>query len=384
MNFYENCLLTLKICIYSIFFYMFRIFPIKKNKIVFSSYQGKGFGDNGKYITLEILNEKKDYDIVWLVRDIHAGSFPKEVRKVKYRSLQAIYELVTAQVWIDNCRKPAYVRKRKSQFYINTGHGGIPLKKIEADAQDSIGVAYIKAAKNDSKMADLYISHAKFRTDILKNKYWYDGEVFECGSPKIERLLLNNAETIKKVKVKLDIPEETNIVLYAPTFRNSKDLGIYNINFELLRETIKESFGGEWAILFRLHPNMYEFSQKCSLPVNVKNVTAYEDMQELLISADILITDYSGTMFEKIYDQKKVLLYIPDYEVYERGYYFKFEEMPFPYAKTQEELIDNIKNWNHDQYLQDIKEFSKKIGLLYEFGASKKIVNRIAEVIESK
>lgn len=383
MNLCKPYMWILKKYLCSIPFYVFRIFPIKRNKIVFSSYRGRGFGDNGKYIALEMIKEKNDYDLVWLVRDIHTDSFPKEVRKINYRSLQAIYELATAKVWIDNCRKPIYMKKRKSQFYINTGHGGIPLKKVEADIPPGgIDAEYIKHAKNDSKMTDLYTSNAKFRTYILKKRYWYDGEVFECGSPKIERLLLDNTETIKQIKSKLGISEKKNIILYAPTFRKSKDLEIYNINFELICETLKDSFGGDWVMLFRLHPNMYEFYEKCSLPSNVINVTTYDDMQDLLISADVLLTDYSGTMFEKIYDRKKVLLYIPDCEVYERGYYFRFEELPFPYAKTEEDLIDNIKNWNQNQYLQDIDIFSQKIGLVFEYGASKKIVERISKIIE--
>lgn len=381
MSLAKYCLLIFKNYIYSSLFYIFRVFPIQKNKIVFSSYMGKGFGDNGKYITLEMIKRTKSYDIVWLVRDIYAGTFPKKVRIVNYRSLRAIYELVTAKVWVDNCRKAIYVRKRKSQYYINTGHGGIPLKKVEFDAQDSIGIEYIKKAKHDSEMTDLYISNARFRTEILQKKYWYDGEVFECGSPKIERLLLDNTEVIKQIKTKLGISEKKNIILYAPTFRNSKDLEIYSINFDLICKTLEGAFGGEWVMLFRLHPNMYEFYEKCSLPSNVINVTTYDDMQELLISADVLLTDYSGTMFEKIYDRKKVLLYIPDCEVYERGYYFRFEELPFPSAKTEEDLIDNIKNWNQNQYLRDIDTFSQKTGLVFEYGASKKIVERISKII---
>ena len=34
----------------TIIFYILRIFPIKKNKIVFSNFDGKGYGDNPKYI----------------------------------------------------------------------------------------------------------------------------------------------------------------------------------------------------------------------------------------------------------------------------------------------------------------------------------------------
>lgn len=75
--------------IIKIVYKLFRVFPIKRNKIVFSSYMGKGFGDNGKYIALELLKQPSKYDIVWLCKNMDEH-FPEGIRKVKYRSLKSI------------------------------------------------------------------------------------------------------------------------------------------------------------------------------------------------------------------------------------------------------------------------------------------------------
>lgn len=118
-------------------FYIFRICPIKKNKVVFTNYYGKGYGDNAKYIAEEIIKQNIRLDLVWLVNDLDYH-VPNEIRKVKYDTIASIYEMVTAKVWIDNCRKQIYVRKRKSQFYIQTWHGDIGFKKVEKEAKKSL------------------------------------------------------------------------------------------------------------------------------------------------------------------------------------------------------------------------------------------------------
>ena len=142
-------------------FFIFRIFPIQRNKIVIDNYAGKGFGDNGKYIALELLRRKCDFDIVWLARNLKE-EFPDGIRLVSYASLKSIYEQATAKVWIDNLRKASYVRKRSGQYYIMTWHGGIGPKKIEKEAEDQLGEEYLQGAKNDSKMANLFLAEADF------------------------------------------------------------------------------------------------------------------------------------------------------------------------------------------------------------------------------
>ena len=144
-------------------FYIMRIFPIKKDKIVVSSYLGQGYGDNGKYIVEQLLKQEKHYDIVWLLRDSNNG-FPEGVRSVRYLSIRSVYEQATAKVWIDNRRKPDYVRKRKGQFYLATWHGGLALKRIEKDAPEALPSHHIKAAKRDSRMVDLFLSNSSWLT----------------------------------------------------------------------------------------------------------------------------------------------------------------------------------------------------------------------------
>ena len=102
--------------------------PVQMNKIVCSNFHGKGFGCNSKYIVNELLKRNRDLDIVWLVTDKY--EFPDGVRTVPFNSEEAIKEIATARVLIDNQMKFPGFLKRDDQFFINTWHGAIPFKKI--------------------------------------------------------------------------------------------------------------------------------------------------------------------------------------------------------------------------------------------------------------
>ena len=101
-----------------------RLFPIKTNKITISSFYGRGYGDNAKYIVDELLKTNKNFKIMWIVNDEkEEQSLPEGVTGVRGGTLRSIYHLQTSKIWIDNCRKFFVKFKRKKQYYIQTWHG---------------------------------------------------------------------------------------------------------------------------------------------------------------------------------------------------------------------------------------------------------------------
>lgn len=366
--------------ILSIPFYLFRIFKIKKNKIICSNFYGNGYGDSPKYICEELLKNKKKYDIVWIVKKNIKKEFPEGIRTVNINTLKYIYELSTAKIWIFNCRKNRAVKKRKNQYYIQTWHGGIALKKIEKDVEDKLDSNYISQAKEDSASIDLMISNGKFCTNMYKNAFWYNKEIIEVGSPRNDVLINADKKQIKKIICKYyNLKQSTEILLYAPTFRDRYLKNPYDINFSKVIKVLENKTGKKWVTLVRLHPKencpekFIEFSE------NVINVTKYKDIQELIISSSLLITDYSSTMFEAMIAKNKVLLYANDIKEYndERGMYFKFQELPFKLATNNEELLKIITAINFENEVKEYLDFEKKIGLKENGTASKSVVNII-------
>ena len=318
-------------------FYLLRVYPIKSNKIVISNYFGRGYGDNAKYIVKELLKANEKLDIVWLSSNM-SDSLPSPVRQVKYGTFASIYEMVTAGVWLDNCRKPIYVRKRRKQLYIQTWHGGGAQKKCEKDVVNVLNSKYVESSINDSAMVDIMISDSSFMTALYHRSFWYDGAVCECGYPRYDILLKYDEALVAKVYGYYGIDRDKELVLYAPTFRADYSFGAYNIDFGRLRANLYKRFHKEYVILVHLHPNVANVEGGIDYDGStIINSTFYPDTQELIAVASILIGDYSSINYDFSLKRQPVFRYTADLEQYrnDRDLYFSFDEYPYPYRQTQ-------------------------------------------------
>lgn len=357
----------------SIFYYICRIFKIKTNKIFCQNFtSGKGIGDSPKYIALELLKDKeKKYDIVWAVKNKKAiKEVPNGIRLVKIYSIQYFYEMATAKVWISNTRFELFTRKRKGQFYIQTWHSPLRLKKIENDANEYLSDYYKKCMKNDSKMIDVILSGCEFSTEIYKRAFLYDGRILEIGTPRcdifFDKEYMDNIKLSIKEKYKLD---NKKIILYALTFRKHSSNYDHLMDFKVICPQIKN----EYNLLVRSHP-----SEKIDFDENGDfiNVSNYPDIQDLICCADILITDYSSCSFDMLIAGKPCILLLKDLNEYlkkERKLYFEFEELPFVKCKDDKELLENLKNFEIDKYNESAEKFKNKIGMKENGIASKKV-----------
>jgi len=361
----------------------FRIFPIKKNKIVINNHHGQGYGDNAKYIVEELLNSNVDYDIVWLLKNKNKkeAGLPKRVRVVRLGSIKNIYEMTTARLWIENNRMHQYLFKRKGQFYLQTWHGGLGLKKIEGDAPHGMKKRNVKFSKRDSKMTDLYISNSKHLTNIYKRAFWYDGEVLEAGYPKNDILFRDKQVFRYKVRKYFSLLDKHKILLYAPTFRENGKLSAYDIDFNALQSALNKQ-DNTWKVIIRLHPSVDDSNFQAVFGEGVINGTHFPDMQELVLGVDTLVTDYSSCMFDSAIAKIPTFIYASDISNYidERGFYFSLDELPFDVAVDTKNLIKNIIHFIPNEYSIRLEQFYKKVRLYDKGDASKIVAKRIEAV----
>lgn len=376
-------LIKIRCFIYSLVFYIFRVFPIRKNKIVISSYLGRGYGNEGMYIIEAMGKERDQYDIVWLCRR-DCMELPNDVRQVAYASLRSVYEQVTARVWIDNVHKGLHVKKRIGQYYMHTWHGGGPcLKWVEKDAESTLPEFYIKSAKHDSEMTDILVSGSEWRTRNIRSAFWYNGEILKCDLVKSHNDMKNINRMKKIVFDYFGIEPGAKLFLYAPTFRSDHNLACYYMDIERVLAALKNKWGGVWKIIFRLHPNLANIHQDLFISSeNVIDATAYPQLDDVLMASDVLVTDCSGCMFHGFRMGKKVLLYALDLERYlkeERGLYFDIRNLPAPFAGNMDELIDNIITFNEKEYEMKRRELVEQIGYYTE--GPEAAANWIKEVV---
>ena len=364
----------------SMMYYIFRVFPVQKNKIFIQNFYGQGYGENPKYIVEEILKRDLNYKLIWAVKPELLKSFPSDnkIKTVRCGSISAIYEEATAKIWIDNCRKHRHVKKRKSQYYIQLWHG-FPLKKIEKDVERNLPSYYVKNAKYDSTLIDLFISESKFQSRIYRTSFWYDGEIFECGSPKYSTLINSDQNIKKNVKKYFGIAEDKKIVLYAPTFRRNCNADVYNIDCEPILDGLCKQTKTEWVFLVKLHHNISDKHKFAKHSERIVYANDYNDIQDLYVAADILITDYSSCMFDFSITNKPVFLYINDYEEYikDRGLYFDIYSLPFPCAVNTGELLEKMIRFDNEAYLKLLSDFFQKVGIIIDDKGAEKIIDRI-------
>ncbi len=375
----KKLLKKIKVIVRKLLWRLCAILPTDKNKIVVSSYYGRGYGDNPKYIVEELRKQKENIKVVWLLKNkSEAASLPEGVDFCIYGSIKSIYHLSTAKVWIDNCRK-GYHLKRKNQKYLQTWHG-FALKRIESDVENSLSKTYVANAKKDSKSIDLIVSDSSFMTSIYKNSFWYSGEIVEWGSPRND--ILMNADGLASLNVKkhFGIEENAKIILYAPTFRKDLSLDAYSINAEQLITSCEEKFASPFVLLVRLHPNVAGRSSELNFNGSkIYDASQYHDMQELLSAADVLISDYSSLMFDFALTGKPCFQFATDIDDYksDRNFYFALDSLPFLLATNNEELKCNIESFDHISYKDKINSFFTDVGMIFEGKSSAKCVNWI-------
>ena len=373
-------------------FILCSIFPIKQNRIAVCTFEGKGgFGCNPKYIVEELHNQDKEYEFIWFVNDMNK-EFPEYIHKVKNTLWNRAYWLSTSKVWIDNYRNPFGTKKRKGQLYINTWHGTLCIKPIGKYRGDLLPKIAEIVSEDDSKNIDYVLSGSKWCDEHYPLGLLYGGEIIRTGSPRCDILINRGEEERKTIRDIYNIPENANILMYAPTFRGGSQstnrsvaTGEMQIDFEHLIEKLETRFGGEWYILLRLHPQLAANNEYCKVKKaneKIRDATQYRDMNELMAGIDAFITDYSSAIFEACLMKIPCFIYADDLEDYvqDRGdLFFDMYELPFPVALNSSTLMKNVENFNIKTYEKKLEAFVVEQGITEDGKASKRVVDLIKE-----
>jgi CDP-glycerol glycerophosphotransferase len=306
--------------------------------VFFDSWHGS-YADSPRAISEELHRRQAGYEHIWTITPGNEGPdwatcvTPDDRRYVSY--------LGRAGYVVSNAGMPGYYRKRAAARYLQTWHG-TPLKRIAFDIP-SQSVAnepkYLRNFSRDVARWDALISPNAFSTDVFRRAFRFAGPMLETGYPRNDLLVSPEREEIRsRVREKLGIADADRVVLYAPTWRDSRDFDL-ELDVEAFLGELDDHF-----LLLRLH-QLVAASVTATHP-RMRDVSAYADNRELYLAADVLITDYSSVMFDFAVTRKPILFFTYDLENYRdqlRGFYFDFaQDAPGPLLSDTADLIEAL------------------------------------------
>jgi CDP-glycerol glycerophosphotransferase len=315
--------------------------------IVLHSFDGR-FSDNPRALYEALRRAGHGDQLIWTAHPAHKDSFPSDVLTVDVAGQACVDALEQADLVIANNHLDFDWRKKPGAVYLQTWHG-TPLKRIHWDVLWA-PEGRLERLSRDVDRWDWLISPNRASTPRLRSAFRFDRDVLETGYPRNDVLSEPAPSRLRaEIRARLDIPEDTVAVLYAPTWRDDVvfDDSIGEIADALKLQDALAALGDGFCMLRRLHYMLADRWRSIDHP-QVRDVSRYPQISELFLAADVLITDYSSAMFDFAITGKPILFHahdLADYRDRVRGFYFDLsEDAPGPLLQSADEVVDALQD----------------------------------------
>lgn len=373
--------------------------PVEPRTIVFESYVGTGYSCSPKALYEAILKDPSfdDCTLIWAMKEPEAYAAVPALERatlVKWGSPEYFAAYARAAWWLCNTAVQPQVFPRAGQTYLQTWHG-TPFKRFGCDivipsqATPSAIARRLKRWRTSASKFTYLLSQSPFATDKLASALGLDprvvaGTVLELGYPRDDALATADAVRIERLRADLDLPEGVRVVLYAPTWREEQrrpgpdglvDLGL---DFERLRSEL----GSDHIVLFRAHfmiADSFDFERYGGF---VHDVSAVDDINDLYLVADVLVTDYSSVFFDYADLERPVVFYaydLDDYAGARGGFYLDLDELPGPLLRDQDGLAAAIRAAGDgaDGSRERLRAFREKYAPMDDGHASERVLAHV-------
>jgi len=353
----------------------------KEKQILIGSRYGAKFYGNPKYFFLYLCDKKNnDYQVLWITasKKIYSELHEKKLPVVFLYSLKGFISILRSNYLVFD-HNPLGV----SYFPILPGHftkietlHGTGIKKDWRLVNGKSPMLMKLARKLVSKERKTYHT-VVFCSDTWKER---NAQTFAKNKIKILGYPRNDVFFDQSIiyenyykKLKLDAYEK--VILYCPTFREYLSSKIpFSENFlELLNAYLKNK---NYILLEKRHVQ----DKRIEIGPNLSNIVdvtdKIEDIQDLLVNTDILITDYSTIFVDFCLTGRPIIFYPYDFEEYDKITNLNldyFKDLPGPFARNEDELIScikNIENITSEKGYQEKYQRLKNINHFFQDGKS--------------
>lgn len=352
-----------------------------KKAVFFESFHGKFYSGQPKYIYEKMLDLglEDTYEYVWAYNgDLKIPGSPLIIER---RSKNYDEILGASDYWITNISFP-FLKPNDDIIYLQTTHG-TPYKRMGSDIESENDNVVKGRVFIESETWNYLLSPNDFSKDVFSRSFGYDGPVINVGYPANDIFYEDTSFREKEIKEKLNIDSNKKIILYCPTFRDydvdEEDHKKFSLLLDL--ENLYNNLSDDYIIIMRLH---YILSKHLVISEEMENfiidLSDYDDIADLYLISDILISDYSSAFFDFAHSKKPILFFVPDFEKYSsfRGLYSEVKEsLPGPEIYTNEELVNSIKNINTIKkgYKEKYEKFYEKFCGIGHGTASEEVID---------
>lgn len=367
--------------------------------VVFACFQGLSYCDSPKaiYEHIKALEAFKDFRFIWAFKEPENYDFLKSERTsvIKVDSKAFYKALGRAKYWIFNYKIQDHLDPKKDQVFLQCWHG-TPLKRLGCDLESFENamntLSEIRKRYNiETKKFSYFLSPSAFASEKFISAWnmkaaGKESVILEEGYPRNDLLKNYTEEDVLRVRRALGLEDGKKVILYAPTYRDNQHStasGGYIYKTEVDFDRLKDIFSKEYVILFRPHwlvAREFDFEKYSGF---VYDVSSFDDISELYIISDLLITDYSSVFFDFANLKRPMIFYMYDLEAYRddiRGFYLDISELPGAIVTKEDELIEEIKKSVNFEYDEKYRVFNETYNYLDDGQASARVAKKVFDL----
>lgn len=344
---------------FKLFYKFYCTLPVSAKKVAFLSDSRTDITGNFEYIYEELKKRGTDHKISFYLK----GSIkqPKSLKELRTLA-QAI--ATSKYVLVDDFYPLIYPLKiRKDSELIQVWHAVGAFKTFGYSRVGMPGGPKITSL-NHRNYTRVLVSSTNIVDKYAEGFGIAPETVMPIGAPRTDLFFdeAKKAAVIERLKEELPFINGKKVILFAPTFRgNGQQSAHYPfgmIDFKQIYEALKD----EYVFLLKIHPFV---QNKPEIPYEYNefyyDVSAYREINDLLLISDQLITDYSSVCFEYALLDKPMVFFSPDLGEYmsDRDFYYDyFDFIPGSFASNTPTLIEKLQQNKIDhQRLEIFKNY---------------------------
>lgn len=340
------------------------------------SYWGRSYSCNPAAIHAAQLRLRPDIRSFWIINNDEAD-VPDGVEHYSTKTLRAHWLLGRARFAVTNVNFPDWVQKREDAIHLQTQHG-TPLKLMGNHFRGPMApkMSYSDLLRRCQRW-DYCLSSNPYSTEIWPSAFPVSFRSLEAGYPRNDILYATDSGIAERMRAALGVEDGATLMLYAPTHREYDKGFVPRIDLAKLIAQLPQ----DWVIAIRAH-HSYAGGSEIDQNSRIIDVSDIPAIEHLYLAADVLITDYSSTMFDFANLLRPIVLFIDDYEKYQkkRGMYFDIREQPpGPVASTEADLVEILaqRRFEEPEHQANLRAFNDRFCPFDDGKAGERVVSEI-------